>query len=121
MSLISVDLPAPFSPNNACTSPARKSNDTPPSARTAPKDLATLVSWSKGEVMSSPLAQHVLLVTLHFREPAVPHRGAFALAVRIPHRSEGQRLRFFLQRQAARQVASHFGRADARRLQQAQQ
>ena len=29
MILISVDLPAPFSPTSACTSPARRSNDTP--------------------------------------------------------------------------------------------
>src|ERR1051325_4607418 len=47
MTLMSVDLPAPFSPSNACTSPARRSNDTPLSARTAPKDLVTEVSWRR--------------------------------------------------------------------------
>ena len=39
MILISVDLPAPFSPTSACTSPARRSNDTPRSARTPANDL----------------------------------------------------------------------------------
>jgi hypothetical protein len=34
--LISVDLPAPFSPTRACTSPARTSKSTPRSARTPP-------------------------------------------------------------------------------------
>src|SRR5258706_262324 len=51
MSLMSVDLPAPFSPSNAWTSPWRKSNETPLSARTAPKDLVMEVSWSKEAVM----------------------------------------------------------------------
>src|SRR5919108_5357116 len=32
--LMSVDFPAPFSPTSACTSPARRSNETPLSART---------------------------------------------------------------------------------------
>src|SRR5262245_40422940 len=45
MTLMSVDLPAPFSPSNACTSPACKSKDTPLSARTAPKDFVTDESW----------------------------------------------------------------------------
>src|SRR6185295_14202024 len=36
---ISVDLPAPFSPTSAWTSPARRSNDTPRSARTPANDL----------------------------------------------------------------------------------
>ena len=41
MTLMSVDLPAPFSPSNACTSPACKSNETPFNARTAPKAFVT--------------------------------------------------------------------------------
>ena len=39
MILISVDLPAPFSPTSACTSPARTSNETSDSACTPGKDL----------------------------------------------------------------------------------
>src|SRR5215813_6780899 len=39
MILMSVDLPAPFSPTSAWTSPARRSNETPLSARTAPNVL----------------------------------------------------------------------------------
>src|ERR687889_2465728 len=39
MILISVDLPAPFSPTSACTSPAHRSKDTPRSARTPAYDL----------------------------------------------------------------------------------
>src|SRR5215813_9401942 len=39
MILIRVDLPAPFSPTSAWTSPARRSNETPLSARTAPNDF----------------------------------------------------------------------------------
>src|ERR1043166_8779290 len=52
MTFISVDFPAPFSPSKASTSPARSSNDTPLSARTAPKDFVTLVSWSSGAAIS---------------------------------------------------------------------
>ena len=36
---ISVDLPAPFSPTSACTSPAPTSNETPSSARTPGNDF----------------------------------------------------------------------------------
>src|SRR5579875_4039469 len=39
MTLMSVDLPAPFSPTSAWTSPARRSNETPFSAWTPAKDL----------------------------------------------------------------------------------
>ena len=39
MILMRVDLPAPFSPTRAWTSPGRRSNDTPLSARTPAKDL----------------------------------------------------------------------------------
>src|SRR5262249_56964564 len=46
MILIRVDLPAPFSPTRACISPARRSNDTPLSARTPPKLLLIPVSRS---------------------------------------------------------------------------
>jgi hypothetical protein len=39
MTLISVDLPAPFSPTSACTSPACSANDTPFSACTPANDF----------------------------------------------------------------------------------
>src|SRR5438093_9642389 len=39
MILIRVDFPAPFSPTIACTSPGRRSNDTPRSALTPSNDL----------------------------------------------------------------------------------
>src|SRR5271169_2954903 len=39
--LISVDLPAPFSPTSAWTSPPLRSSDTPSSARTPGNDLVT--------------------------------------------------------------------------------
>ena len=39
MILISVDLPAPFSPTRAWTSPACRSNETPRSACTPANDL----------------------------------------------------------------------------------
>ena len=46
MILISVDLPAPFSPISAWTSPARRSNETPFRAWTPPKALLIPVSFS---------------------------------------------------------------------------
>src|SRR5262249_42278881 len=58
MILIRVDLPAPFSPTSAWTSPARRSNETPLSARTAPNDfeiestLSSMIFYSKLEDLS---------------------------------------------------------------------
>ena len=48
MILISVDLPAPFSPRSACTSPGAKSNRTPSSARTPGNVLLTESSLRTG-------------------------------------------------------------------------
>src|SRR5580704_1240025 len=48
MTLMSVDLPAPFSPTIACTSPARSSNETSSSARTPGYDLVMLTACSSG-------------------------------------------------------------------------
>ena len=48
MTLMSVDLPAPFSPSKACTSPRWRSNDTPLSARTAWNDFVMFLSWRRG-------------------------------------------------------------------------
>ena len=47
----SVDLPAPFSPTSACTSPASTSKSTPSSARVAPKCLDTPRALPAGLVM----------------------------------------------------------------------
>src|SRR6187455_3220160 len=44
---INVDLPAPFSPTSACTSPGRTSNVTPLNARTAPNDFSMPVAASR--------------------------------------------------------------------------
>src|SRR5579884_252478 len=52
---ISVDLPAPFSPTSACTSPASTSNVTPSSARTPGNDL------TMSRIRSSGAAPGVLL------------------------------------------------------------
>jgi hypothetical protein len=52
MILMSVDLPAPFSPRSACTSPARTSNDTPSSARTPGNDFAMSVSRRTGSMLA---------------------------------------------------------------------
>src|ERR1700741_861666 len=41
MILIRVDLPDPFSPSSACTSPGRTSNETSSSAQTPGKNLLT--------------------------------------------------------------------------------
>src|SRR5471030_3096773 len=76
MILMSVDLPAPFSPSSAWTSPACKSNDTPLSARTAPKDLATDESWSRSELILGALAQNIFLVAFHFVQPPVADGNA---------------------------------------------
>ena len=52
ITLISVLLPAPFSPTSACTSPAWRSNDTPCKARTPSYDLVIdpALSRSRGSV-----------------------------------------------------------------------
>ena len=49
MILMSVDLPAPFSPTSAWTSPGRTSKDTPCRARTAPNDLVMARASSSGD------------------------------------------------------------------------
>src|SRR5512132_3474093 len=45
ITLIKVDLPAPFSPTRACTSPGRNSKSTSLSARTPGKLLDAASSW----------------------------------------------------------------------------
>src|SRR5947207_7837890 len=128
MTLMSVDLPAPFSPTNACTSPARRSNDTPFSARTPSKDLVTAVSWRRGAFIgggtfrspgSNSRAQNFPLVALHLRQPRLANRHAVGLAAVVPHGAKRQRAGFFLQRDPGRVVAGRFGGPDGGRLEQA--
>src|SRR6478609_1396849 len=46
--LIRVDLPAPFSPINACTSPGNSRNDTSDNARTPGKVMVMPLIWTTG-------------------------------------------------------------------------
>src|SRR5580765_6493902 len=100
MALMSVDLPAPFSPSSAWTSPACKLNETPLRARTAPKDFVTAVSWRSGASILAPLAQNVLFVTLDLGEPRIADGHALLLAVVIPDRAERHGLGFLHQSEA---------------------
>src|SRR5690349_8381549 len=54
MALISVDLPAPFSPTRHTISPARTSRETPLSARTPAKDFSTPSQTSSGSGITPP-------------------------------------------------------------------
>ena len=55
MTLISVDLPAPFSPRRACTSPGATRSPTPLSTRASPKDLSIAVASSAAPVVANTL------------------------------------------------------------------
>ena len=69
-----VDLPAPFSPSSAWTSPGRTSNDTPESARTPGNDLldaAHLEQRSRGSVGRSG----GLLLCAHAASVTAGHAG----------------------------------------------
>src|SRR5438270_708585 len=130
MTLIRVDLPAPFSPTNACTSPASNSRCTPRSARTPPKDLWMSVSLRRGGTAGAPwdrvsekaktaskpagytgirwlppFGQHIVLVRLDLRQPRLADGGLVAETVVVPHRAVGERLVFLHQRQPGGQVA----------------
>src|SRR5438046_1856929 len=126
MILMSVDLPAPFSPNNACTSPARKSKDTSRKARTAPKDLlrrfncrsgALIGTWRDSGQSQAAASQNLALVTLHLVEPALADRHAFGFAVIIPDRPRGKRLGFLLQSEPGSIISGGFGLSNGRRFQ----
>src|ERR1041385_7283336 len=71
MTLMSVDLPAPFSPRRAWTSPALRSNDTPFKARTAPNDLGTANNRRSVLEPLIAFAEHILLIPLELAQPAV--------------------------------------------------
>src|SRR5690349_9344618 len=105
-----VDLPAPFSPSKAWTSPGRKSNETPFSARTAPKDLVTADNWSRGfnPLVQSRLTfhQNFLLVFFNLAQPGFADGHAGFKAIQIPHRAEGQGPEFFQQREAGGVIAA---------------
>src|SRR5688572_1156258 len=72
---IRVDLPAPFSPTSACTSPAANEKSAPRTARTGPKDLRMPRSsrswglgpacWGLGGGCCSPFTVHRSLFTVH--------------------------------------------------------
>src|SRR3954467_14992536 len=67
--LISVDLPAPFSPQSAWTSPGRRSKSTPRSARTCPKRFTSPRASSTGACPSG------LPIYFLARVKAVFHHG----------------------------------------------
>src|SRR5580704_2452612 len=77
---ISVDLPAPFSPTSACTSPAATSKDTPSSARTPGNDFVIAVIRSKG------VSAKAMLLRVGFSERADRHGDL------LRHRFAGERI-----------------------------
>ena len=82
MILMSVDLPAPFSPSSAWTSPARRVSDTSSSACVAPKRLAMPRIWSTGAPAAPPST--VASVT-----PPRARAACGALSVSLPQRRTG--------------------------------
>ena len=76
MILISVDLPAPFSPTSAWTSPAASSNETPLSARTPANDFVIEVADSS--TLGIAERRQPLLRRRPRRHAALAPRGAFA-------------------------------------------
>src|SRR5204862_5346493 len=61
---ISVDLPGPFPPTRACTSPARRSNGTPRSARTPANDLVMRTASSTASLTLLLASLTLLLASL---------------------------------------------------------
>ena len=59
--LISVDLPAPFSPRRACTWPGRTLILTRSITLTGPKDLETSLSWRIADELSSMSTDGLLM------------------------------------------------------------
>src|SRR6266542_1613510 len=118
MTLMRVDLPAPFSPRRAWTSPASRSNDTPCKARTAPKLLVTADNRRRVFKPLASLTEHAFLILLHLTQPGAGAGHALGFAVIIPHDAGRQCFGFFLQRQAGGVVAASFGGADGGRFEQ---
>src|SRR4051794_18682935 len=94
MTFTNVDLPAPFSPISACTSPGRSLNDTPLSACTPAKDFVMPVnSRSALTRVPSPatisaLRQDVPLVRLDLVQPRRADGDVLPETVIIPNRPE---------------------------------
>src|SRR5882757_8900187 len=87
---ISDDLPAPFSPSRACTSPAWLSKDAPSRASAPSKDLRMPASCSAGVIgRERPrvfcarlfLSYHPWHVPIHLPEPAIVERFAIGDAL----------------------------------------
>src|SRR6202048_2849471 len=70
---ISVDLPAPFSPTSACTSPAFTSNDTPSSART-PGNVFTMPDMRSNGAPGAAAVTLALLAGVGLGEGAARNR-----------------------------------------------
>src|SRR5262245_48775673 len=96
--LMSVDLPAPFSPTRACTSPGRRSKETPLSACTPANDLRTPVRHRSGFIFLVPtlcvgmLASPLRGATAGTRKgPSVPREGRSRAAERRKLHSHAER------------------------------
>src|SRR4030095_4011361 len=91
---ISVDLPAPFSPRRACTSPRRRSNDTPSLATTPgkrfvmPRSSRTGRSSIRGDCTAARGAGQVLL---HGRRDVRDLPGGDVVLGGLPFRDEAAR------------------------------
>src|SRR5439155_4735200 len=99
---ISVDLPAPFSPRSACTSPGRTSKDTSVSAAIAPKCFEISRSESVGCAAVSALGA-VRLMAGSFITTRVP-------SARCARRPEDRRTQTRLLRLLFHQLGLHCGR-----------
>src|SRR4051812_16345330 len=73
--LTSVDLPAPFSPSSACTSPARRLKLTPSRARTPGKLFAMSFSAKSGSSKASLRRFKRLCAVRHLRLRAALQEG----------------------------------------------
>src|SRR6185295_15301365 len=92
MILTRVDLPAPFSPSSACTSPARRSKLTPSSARTPGKLLAMSFSSNSGPAKGSLRRFERLRPVRHLHLGAAIEEGLIFDQPELAHdRVHGQR------------------------------
>src|ERR1700687_143423 len=110
MILMSVDLPAPFSPISPWTSPGRRSNDTPLSACTPPNDLLMFVSLSSAstEFVSASLYQHGAFVRSDGVQPRGPHTHTLLQTIIIPYCAGRQCFALFRPGEPAGEIAGRF-------------